>query len=98
MDELEAELEMILAGGEKTVAPPRKAVTPPRRMVTPSDAMRVPHQELVNSLCQMKVLDRSGQFDHYPLCVLIWGHAYQLSCISHQTPVFCIKAKQESWF
>ncbi|KAI0210477.1 hypothetical protein LSAT2_004776, partial [Lamellibrachia satsuma] len=65
MDELEAELEMILAGGEKTVAPPRKAVTPPRRMVTPSDAMRVPHQELVNSLCQMKVLDRSGGFMLY---------------------------------
>ena len=65
MDELEEELQTILAGDEKTrtVAPPmKKTETPPKRTAVPSGVGRVPHQELVNSLCQMKVMDRTGQF------------------------------------
>ena len=63
MDELEEELQTILAADEKTrtVAPPERKVTPPKRTALPSVGGRVPHQELVNSLCQMKVMDRTGQ-------------------------------------
>ena len=62
LDELEEELEMILQGEGKTATPPRSMVAPPRRIVSPPSGMRVPHQELVNSLCQMKVLDKSGEY------------------------------------
>ena len=62
LDELEEELNMILQSEGKTVTPHRPMVAPPRRMVSPPSGMRVPHQELVNSLCQMKVLDRSGEY------------------------------------
>ena len=62
LDELEEELEMIMQGDAKTATPPRSMVAPPRRIVSPPSGMRVPHQELVNSLCQMKVLDRSGEY------------------------------------
>ena len=56
------ELEMILQGEGKTATPPRSMVAPSRRIVSPPSGMRVPHQELVNSLCQMKVLDKSGEY------------------------------------
>ena len=75
LDELEEELEMILQGDAKTVSPSRPTVAPPRRIVSPPSGMRVPHQELVNSLCQMKVLDRSGEYftSQYITVCVGWG-------------------------
>ena len=75
LDELEEELNMILQSEGKTVTPSRPMVAPPMRIVSSPSGMRVPHQELVNSLCQMKVLDRSGEYftSQYITVCVGWG-------------------------